>query len=85
MHGLERIAQRVDWMADANCRGMNPAVFHPERGRSAGEIKAICEDCPVKIECLDMALADRSLLGIWGGTSERQRRKIRKQQAGVAA
>ncbi len=75
---LERIAAyfaRPDWHADAACRGMGPALFYPEgRGSNAGPAKAVCATCPVVEPC---RAAGEAETGVWGGTSERDRRVIR--------
>jgi WhiB family transcriptional regulator, redox-sensing transcriptional regulator len=56
----------------------NSNIFFPERGSSTKEAKSICAFCPMNQECLDYALMNGEKHGIWGGTSERERRKIRK-------
>ena len=76
---------RPKWQVDAACRGMmadpeNKDLFYPERGSSTKEPKKICASCPVKKECLDYGLMKGEKFGIWGGTSERERRKIRKER-----
>lgn len=70
-------AGRPDWHEMANCRGLDPEMFFPERGESTGEAKAVCCECPVQGECLDHALVNTEKFGIWGGLSERQRRTVR--------
>jgi WhiB family transcriptional regulator, redox-sensing transcriptional regulator len=67
------------WMGDANCIGVDPDVFFPQRGDPTNEAKTICRACSVRAECLDYALSINERHGIWGGTSERQRRTIRQQ------
>lgn len=66
------------WEKDAACRDSDPNMFFPERGSSTREAKAVCAICPVRDECLDYALMNGEKFGIWGGTSERERRRIRK-------
>jgi WhiB family redox-sensing transcriptional regulator len=67
------------WQIHASCRNIeNSNIFFPERGSSTKEPKAICAICPVREECLDYALMNGEKFGIWGGMSERERRKIRK-------
>lgn len=65
------------WMAKANCLGVDPELFFPERGASTREAKEVCRGCVVREACLSYALARREMHGIWGGTSERARRRIR--------
>lgn len=74
------------WMADAECRGMNPDLFLPNRGDSNGErnAKAVCHACPVRSECLEYALAEHIQIGIYGGTSAKQRRTIARQRGEAA-
>lgn len=74
-----RLFERPDWMADANCRGVDPDVFFPERGMDTSQVKAICRACDVQAECLAYALNGHERFGIWGGTSERERRRLRKR------
>lgn len=80
MSGLDLpvLAQREDWIADAACRGMDPGLFFPDRNEPTGPIKAICAECPVQADCLDYAIRTGQKYGIWGGTSEKQRRQLRR-------
>lgn len=66
------------FMADARCKGLDPELFHPGRGESTEPAKAVCSDCPVRLACLDYALAHRERHGVWGGLSERERRSLRR-------
>jgi WhiB family redox-sensing transcriptional regulator len=61
----------------AACRGEDPAVFFPSVGGNAAKARAICSVCPVRPECLAYALADPESAGVWGGITERERRKLR--------
>lgn len=63
-----------EWRARAACRGMNTAMFYPERGESTAEARAVCASCPVQQDCLDWALANNDTHGVWGGVSGRGRR-----------
>lgn len=56
-------------------------IFYPARGEDTTYPKALCGRCPVKDDCLDFALANREHYGIWGGTSERERRRIRRRRS----
>lgn len=71
-----------DWIDDAACR--TPAGrgidFFPGRGEDLKPAKAVCAICPVQVECLDHALTFPELHGIWGGASERERRRLRRQR-----
>lgn len=68
------------WAAGA-CHGIDPDFFHPERGISTAEARAVCVPCPVRTDCLRWALARNERYGVWGGTSERERRRIRRSIA----
>jgi WhiB family redox-sensing transcriptional regulator len=73
------------WQDLANCRGANPDLFFPERGASTRTAKGICRECSVQAECLEFAIVSSEKFGIWGGLSERERRKIRRERAAIAA
>lgn len=68
------------WMDRAACRGADPELFHPERGDNLAvrEAKAVCAECPVRARCLHYAVECREIYGVWGGASERERRRIRR-------
>ena len=61
--------------------GADADLFFPERGASTRRAKAICDGCPVRGECLDYALAHGEKFGIWGGLSERERRRVRRERS----
>ena len=69
------------WQDYANCLGVDPDLFFPERGASTREAKEVCRGCVVREECLEYALANGEKFGIWGGMSERERRRIRRARA----
>ena len=73
--------ERADWKDRANCMGVDPDLFFPERGMSTREAKAVCRGCVVREDCLEYALANGEKFGIWGGLSERERRRIRRARA----
>ncbi len=73
----------LSWQDFANCRGADADLFFPERGASTRKAKAICAACQVQEECLEYAITEGEKFGIWGGLSERERRKIRKQRAKI--
>lgn len=66
------------WMNWANCLGVDPSLFFPERGASSTKAKAVCRGCTVREDCLNYALVRGEKHGIWGGLSERERRRIRR-------
>jgi WhiB family redox-sensing transcriptional regulator len=67
-----------DWQARAQCNGVDPDLFFPERGQSTREAKNVCRVCVVRDECLEYALDNGEKFGIWGGMSERERRRLRR-------
>ncbi len=67
-------------MDDALCAQTDPEAFFPEQGGSTRDAKAICASCEVSAECLAYALRNDERFGIWGGFSERERRKLKKEQ-----
>ena len=69
------------WQDMANCLGVDPDLFFPERGASTKEAKGVCNSCEVRMECLEYALRHGEKFGIWGGMSERERRRLRRQRA----
>lgn len=68
----------TEWMAEGNCRHHPPTTFFPSDGVGVEVAKRICATCPVNELCLEYALENRIDHGVWGGTSERQRRRILK-------
>jgi hypothetical protein len=72
---------RPTFWADGACLDLPADWFHPERGESTREAKAVCSGCTVRVECLTWALTNFEKHGIWGGTSERERRRIRRRLA----
>ncbi|HUR49691.1 MAG TPA: WhiB family transcriptional regulator [Acidimicrobiales bacterium] len=78
----------VDWMKKGRCRDIAPSVFFPSDGVGVDVARAICADCPVKAPCLEYALENKIDHGVWGGASERERRRIarrRRLEAATAA
>ncbi len=69
------------WQERANCLGVDPDLFFPERGASTREAKGVCNGCEVRLDCLEYALINGEKFGIWGGLSERERRRLRRQRA----
>lgn len=67
------------WQVDALCAQTDPEAFFPEKGGSTRDAKRICETCEVRAQCLEFALEHDERFGIWGGLSERERRKLRKR------
>lgn len=69
------------WMLQARCLDADPEAFFPEKGGSTREAKRICSICSVKQDCLEYALANDERFGIWGGLSERERRRAKRLSA----
>ncbi|MGB4138160.1 MAG: WhiB family transcriptional regulator [Microbacterium sp.] len=67
------------WQADALCAQTDPEAFFPEKGGSTRDAKRICSSCDVRGECLEYALNNDERFGIWGGLSERERRKLKRR------
>ena len=74
-----------EWMQRGLCREIPPAVFFPSDGVGVEAARRICATCPVKEPCLEYALAFRIDHGVWGGCSERERRRILKRRRVAAA
>ncbi|WP_306999026.1 WhiB family transcriptional regulator [Amycolatopsis thermophila] len=68
------------WQDRALCKETDPEAFFPDKGGSTREAKRICHSCEVRGECLQYALDNDERFGIWGGLSERERRKLKKRQ-----
>lgn len=73
--------ERPAWMQHGACRELDSDIFFPQRGEPTAPAKAICATCPVRTECLNFALDNFEKCGIWGGMSERERRKLRSGRA----
>jgi WhiB family redox-sensing transcriptional regulator len=67
------------WQTDSLCAQTDPEAFFPEKGGSTRDAKKICTTCEVRTQCLEYALENDERFGIWGGLSERERRKLRKR------
>jgi WhiB family redox-sensing transcriptional regulator len=67
----------LSWQDQALCAQADPEEFFPERGGSTREAKRVCRSCPVAAECLEFALANDERFGVWGGLSERERRRVK--------
>lgn len=69
----------LSWQERALCAQTDPEAFFPEKGGSTREAKKVCTQCEVRAECLEYALAHDERFGIWGGLSERERRKLKRR------
>jgi WhiB family redox-sensing transcriptional regulator len=73
--------QRTDWQDNAACRGEPTDMWFPARGEESFYAKAICNECPVREQCLEYSLEIPNLIGIWGGLSGKERRKLKHIRA----
>jgi WhiB family redox-sensing transcriptional regulator len=71
-------SEELDWHEQALCAQTDPEAFFPEKGGSTREAKRVCLSCDVRTECLEFALMNDERFGIWGGLSERERRRLKK-------
>ena len=69
----------LPWQERALCAQTDPEAFFPAKGGSTREAKRVCASCEVREECLEYALANDERFGIWGGLSERERRKLKRR------
>lgn len=74
----------LTWMRNGNCRDYPPSVFFPSDGVGVDNARKICATCPVVEECKTYALDNRIDHGVWGGCSERERRRILKRRRQTA-
>ena len=72
------------WRNKAACNGLDPQIFYPETDEEALVAKAVCAGCPVQAACLDYSLGRREKDGVWGGCTERERRRIIRQRRRTA-
>ena len=68
------------WWDLGACRGLDAAIFYPDDEQEAQAAKTVCESCPVQQSCLNHALTFREKAGVWGGATERDRRRIIRQR-----
>ena len=74
----------LSWRTKAACHGLDPQVFYAETDEEAEQAKAVCAQCSVQQACLEYALARREKEGVWGGCTERERRRIIRQRRRTA-
>lgn len=73
-------AKDINWRQLGECRGLEPGIFYPDEDDEGMEAKAVCAGCGVRVACLEFALASREKSGVWGGATERERRRIIRQR-----
>ena len=76
-----RDPEELRWQDLALCAETDPESFFPPKGGSTREAKRTCRSCEVRAECLEYALGNDERYGVWGGMSERERRRLRRQAA----
>ena len=75
----EQASGELQWQERSLCAQTDPEAFFPEKGGSTREAKRVCLTCEVRVECLEYALENDERFGIWGGLSERERRRVKKR------
>jgi WhiB family redox-sensing transcriptional regulator len=75
---IDTVEDELSWQERALCAQTDPEAFFPEKGGSTRDAKKVCVGCEVRSECLEYALQHDERFGIWGGLSERERRKFKK-------
>ena len=79
--GIFPTEEEQPWSAMAACRGFDSAIFFPGQDGNAEPALRVCESCFVREDCLEYAIETRQRYGVWGGTTERQRRRILRRSA----
>jgi WhiB family transcriptional regulator, redox-sensing transcriptional regulator len=74
----------IEWRERGACRGLDPGIFFPDDDDDASVAKAVCGSCDVRVACLEHALTIREKQGVWGGATERERRRIIRQRRRTA-
>lgn len=82
--------QQDDWRSQGACLHADPDVFFPisVAGASATQVRtarAICAGCPVQPDCISFAVEHREIQGIWGGTTDEERKKLRRARARITS
>ena len=70
----------TDWMQDGACHGMDAATFFASDSAGVAAAQQICMGCAIRAVCLEYAMTHRIVHGVWGGTSERQRARLRLER-----
>jgi WhiB family redox-sensing transcriptional regulator len=73
-------AHELEWRMLGACRGLDPSIFYPDEDDEAEIAKEVCEGCGVRVACLEHALSAREKVGVWGGATERERRRMIRQR-----
>ncbi|CAN5660223.1 hypothetical protein BH18ACT3_BH18ACT3_15220 [soil metagenome] len=78
--GIELARQQIEWRMLGACRGLDASIFYPDEDDDTEVAKEVCAACDVRTACLEHALMNREKVGIWGGATERERRRIIRQR-----
>ena len=71
-------AKEINWRQLGACRGLEPSIFYPDDDDDGMEAKSVCADCGVRVACLEYSLQVREKAGVWGGATERERRRLKR-------
>lgn len=82
--GTNVLANTIVWRELGACRGLDPGMFYPDEEDDSQAAKSVCDQCDVRVTCLEHALASREKQGVWGGATERERRRIIRQRRRTA-
>ena len=79
---MRSITSELVWREVGACKGLSAEIFYPdpEDDSEAETAKEVCQGCHVRVACLEFALAHREKEGVWGGATERERRRIIRQR-----
>ena len=77
-------AKQIQWRELGACRGLEPDIFYPDDDDDAVEAKSVCAQCGVRVACLEYASVSREKSGVWGGATERERRRLIRQRRRTA-
>ena len=77
-------AHELEWRMLGACRGLDAGLFYPDNDEEAEIAKQVCDGCGVQQVCLDFALTKREKVGVWGGATERERRRMLRQRRRTA-
>ena len=78
-YGATRRSKMYPFLDNAACRGIDPELFYAEGGAAVARAKTVCAQCPLRMKCLEWAIA-REEFGVWGGTTARERAAIRRER-----
>ncbi|MEZ5216355.1 MAG: WhiB family transcriptional regulator [Ilumatobacteraceae bacterium] len=70
----------MTWRDLGACKGLDPTIFYPDDDDDGSDAKIVCTECAVRVTCLEFALSHREKQGVWGGATERERRRIIRQR-----